>query len=501
MKYNADLFKLIKSLTKSEKRYFKIYAAQQTKKESNNYILLFDAIDRQDTHNEEKLRRKFRNHTFGKNLAKTKYLLYELIIKMLLQLRQGKDIDSKIRLLIDAVKFHYSKSLYDQALISLQKAKKLAAFFEHYNYWIEALNWEIKLFGYVSKKRKDYTLKSINRECRLVEDLRNHEMRIGKLLRDTQILAESTNESSMNELVFELETLFQNRLITKNKAKTFLSKLYILEILVLQALASRNFELAFLHLEEAFGLWNNHPEKVAVFPHDFIRFCTNYMRCSTSARRKGIFYDELLGRLLEMGKMIEIDSDKIFFVFSMHDFIFNLVNDNFEVCSVQIFTIKDLIDSHVEKLNLKDRINLFYHISVFYFIKEEYRETLNWIKKIQKIDSKNEFSNLQGYCLLLSVVSKYEEKELDELESALKNANHFLKTRIAIQPIEKLILTYIRKLINVKHSTEEMTLLTQLFNSLQNINDGDLVYKMIVNNAICQWVEGKITNKNIPLLN
>ena len=69
MRYNADLFELIKSLTKSEKRYFKVYSAQQTKNNSNNYILLFDAIDRQEVYNEEKIKRKFRNHTFGKKLS------------------------------------------------------------------------------------------------------------------------------------------------------------------------------------------------------------------------------------------------------------------------------------------------------------------------------------------------------------------------------------------------------------------------------------------------
>ena len=151
MKYNADLYKLIKSLSKSEKRYFKIYSAQHTKNESNNYIKLFDAIERQEVFNEEKLKRKFRNYTFSKNLAKTKYLLYELIIKMLLQLRKGKDIDSKIRFLLESVEFLYHKSLYNQAFVSLRKAKKLAKFFEHYGYWIEALDWEIKLAKYSIK--------------------------------------------------------------------------------------------------------------------------------------------------------------------------------------------------------------------------------------------------------------------------------------------------------------------------------------------------------------
>lgn len=39
------LYELIRSLTKSEKRYFKIYASRHTIGEKNNGIKIFDFID------------------------------------------------------------------------------------------------------------------------------------------------------------------------------------------------------------------------------------------------------------------------------------------------------------------------------------------------------------------------------------------------------------------------------------------------------------------------
>ena len=365
MKYNADLYKLIKSLTKSEKRYFKIYSAQHTKNESNNYIILFDAIDQQENYDEEKLKRKFRKHTFGKNLAKTKYLLYELIIKMQLQLRNGKDVESKIRYLLQTVEFQYSKSLYDQAFVSLRKAKKLAIFFEHYGFQIEILSWEKLLFEYSMKMKKSYSLSSIIKEYKIAKGLLNEEMNLAALVQDVQLLAESANQSPTNNLFIELELLFKNRLITKNKAKTFRSQLYTAEILALQALAANNFELAFLKLDEIYNLWYERIEKVAIFPHDFTRFCTFYMHCSVSAKKKGRHYDDLLHRLMNIDEVCTVDSQKLFFIASLNDFIFNLANDNLEVCAVQIFTLKDLINEHIDKLNFKDTINLFYHIGIF----------------------------------------------------------------------------------------------------------------------------------------
>ena len=501
MRYNADLYQLIKSLTKSEKRYFKIYSAQHTKKESNNYILLFDAIDRQEVYNEEKIKKKFKKYTFGQHLAKTKFLLYESIMKMLLQLRKGKDVGSKIRFLLDAVEFQYSKSLYDQAYISLQKAKKLVAFFEHYGIWIEILDWEKRILDFSAKMRQKQTLSSINKEYKLVKDSYSHELNLALLLQQVQYLAETANKSPMNDLVIELEVLFKSRLTTKIKAKTFLSKLYALEIFTHEAKAIKDFELTFLRLNDTYDLWHEHLEKMALFPHEFIRFCITYMKASASVKKKGIYYDELLDRMLKIHEIAPIDEDKVFLMASMNDFIFNLTNENLEVCTIQLFTIKDLIEEHIHRLSLNDTIQLYYHIGVFYFIKGEYRETLEWIEKIRNLDPENEFSNLQGYCHLLGLVSKYEEQELFQLDFELLKSYQFFDAKKTIHPVENIILTYIGRLINADHSDEEISLLTQFQNSLLHVRDRSLVYEMIANKAIDHWVRGKISIKKIPLLN
>ena len=52
-----QLFALIKSLTKAEKRYFKLFASVNNT--DANYILLFDAIDAQDVYDEKRIKEKF----------------------------------------------------------------------------------------------------------------------------------------------------------------------------------------------------------------------------------------------------------------------------------------------------------------------------------------------------------------------------------------------------------------------------------------------------------
>ena len=56
---SEDLHKLIKSLSQSEKRFFKIYASRHVIGEQNNYVQLFDAIANQKNYNEKAIKEKF----------------------------------------------------------------------------------------------------------------------------------------------------------------------------------------------------------------------------------------------------------------------------------------------------------------------------------------------------------------------------------------------------------------------------------------------------------
>ena len=81
MKPSTELFKLIKSLTKSEKRFFKLSSSLQAG--DKNYLKIFDYIEKQNEYNEEDLKAAFAKETFIKHLPSEKNHLYKLILKSL----------------------------------------------------------------------------------------------------------------------------------------------------------------------------------------------------------------------------------------------------------------------------------------------------------------------------------------------------------------------------------------------------------------------------------
>ena len=104
-----DLFRLIKSLTKSEKGYFKKFAAKNTAGSKQNYLVLFDAIDDMETYDEDLLRKKLKNEQFLKQLAVYKVYLFNLILKALHLYGTVDNSTTRVKDLIDNAKMLESK--------------------------------------------------------------------------------------------------------------------------------------------------------------------------------------------------------------------------------------------------------------------------------------------------------------------------------------------------------------------------------------------------------
>jgi len=75
-----SVHELIKSLTKSEKRYFKLISSRHTIGDENNYVILFDAIEKQIEYDEQALFQQFKGAAFLNKFAITKRRLYDHIL-------------------------------------------------------------------------------------------------------------------------------------------------------------------------------------------------------------------------------------------------------------------------------------------------------------------------------------------------------------------------------------------------------------------------------------
>lgn len=119
------LFQLVRSLTKTEKRYFSIYTQLHAKSENNDYLKLFREFERQETLDESRIKQNLAGERLLEHYAVTKSYLYDLILKAMRSYSKHSE-DKRVLDLIQDVEFLASKGIFDQALQLLFKAKEMA---------------------------------------------------------------------------------------------------------------------------------------------------------------------------------------------------------------------------------------------------------------------------------------------------------------------------------------------------------------------------------------
>ena len=173
MKPSTELFSLIKSLTKSEKRFFKLNSSLQSG--DKNYLKIFDFIEKQKKYDEEELKDHFKNETFIKHLPSEKNHLYKLLLKSLRAYYSDRNISSQLKQEIKNVEILYKKALYKECNKFVKRAKALARKYEKFYYWFELINWEKRLLeeAYESGVFNKDLDKLIEEETEVIEKLRN----------------------------------------------------------------------------------------------------------------------------------------------------------------------------------------------------------------------------------------------------------------------------------------------------------------------------------------
>ena len=123
MKPSNELFNLIQSLSKSEKRFFKLSSSLQDG--DKNYLKLFDYIEKQKKYDEAELKNYFQKEKFIKHLPSEKNHLYKLILKSLRGFHSDNSISSILKQELKNIEILYSKALYKECVKILKRSKRL----------------------------------------------------------------------------------------------------------------------------------------------------------------------------------------------------------------------------------------------------------------------------------------------------------------------------------------------------------------------------------------
>ncbi|MGZ3866194.1 MAG: hypothetical protein ACXVC6_07660 [Bacteroidia bacterium] len=139
----ADLHQLIHSLSKSEKRYFSLFAKRHVIGKENKYLLLYNILEKQKKYDEKKLKSALGTRSIYTNLAAEKAYLKELILKSLKHFHEKNFIDSILYDKLIQIEILYEKGLFKLGYELVLKALELSGKHEKYLINTQLLIWKI----------------------------------------------------------------------------------------------------------------------------------------------------------------------------------------------------------------------------------------------------------------------------------------------------------------------------------------------------------------------
>ena len=492
---SEDLHQLIQSLTMQEKRYFKMFATASYMREGqNNYIRLFDAVEKQKEYDEEKIKAKFKGETFIKHLPSEKNYLFSLIQKSLRQYHARANVDVTIKeLLIDA-EILYEKSLYSHCGKIISKAKKLAYKYERFTFTPEIIRIESRLYD---MKGLDALAEEERVALQKMETINRYRTLSNKTAQMTASAHHLRKKSELESFdKFMSNTLLKN----EDKADSFTAKIYFFYIngvyheMKDDLLKSYNFRKRFVEIMEA------NPQWMEIHTKNYLPALNN-LAISQMALKKFDEMAETIEKIKEISKLKnsrDEDIQLVCFIFSsilgMNLFI---KTGEFDAGLAAVKEVEAGLKRFAGKIHKQYEIVFNNSIKYIYFGAGELRKSLQWSNKVINESSPDIRQDIQAMARIFNLILHYELGNTDLIEYIIKSTYRFLLKSQRLYNVESIVLNYLRKNAYLISQKEILESFRKLHKELLPLAKDKFEKKAFEEFDIISWLESKIEKKNI----
>ena len=498
---SKDLFILIHSLNKSEKRYFRLFAARQAGEK--NYLKLFDAIDLQEEYDERKVMEEVRHENLSRRFASAKNYLYGLILKSLRGYHENSSVSQEIRSSFSSVYILFSKGMFEQAMKILKSVKKTIDKYQKIAFTPEAILLQKNIMlalGFqkyslddISKAHEE--LKKDAAQFVLQNDYELLSMRIFKAGYHQEVVRNKKQMQKV-EKIMEDPLLKDESLATApgSKQAFYLTHAAYYGI-------SGNLSKQYYYLRKDLGIYQQYSQMVSIAsPKRYLTALSNYMECCTSLKK----YDEAEKTLAELKKCStspEFEKDMLYksWIFDISFKIglkMLLKQGEFIKGISQVPDFEQGIKKFGEMIKPDDLLLIYFNISCLYFGGGKYIKAKQWGSKffnLQALSSKQDL-----YCIgrMLNLLIHYELGNFDLLEYSVRSTYQLLGRHAKLFKTEKLILDFIKTFLR---TSPDKRMLKSMFQKLADTMEGirnDPYEKLFLEYFdLISWIESKIEGR------
>jgi len=489
-------------MTKSEKRYFKLFNSTFERKNKTN-LKLFNAIDKQKSYDEAALKKIFANENFVKHFAVVKSNLFHMILKSLRVYYENSDIRKKIGQHKENFRILVRKGLIDVARVQLDKGMKLATEHEIFEDKITIASWNNSL----------NTVKAFrNNKNKNIED---------ELIKPLTYLEELNDRHKYAYLANRIDFLILQNTIRSKKTQNEIKKILALpemqtdmkplsfcaldsknHILLACYVGMKDYENAYLKSKQIVLEMLANPAYTKLQPLNLSSNYNNYIHTALRVLpldKISIITNEYLDYLKKMkteninlADMEERFFDNQYF----YRIEYYLTHNQFD----NVLTILPEVETEFNKI--EDRVSYFLHlyfnysIAYAYFISGKYVDSQKYVVKLMNHPELKRRNDYFAATHLLKLFIHFELGNFEHLSCELKNVRELLKRNNYLYEFEKEAIGMLQKLRTAKEPIEQQQIYKTykvVFENLFNqIEERDAFEKL----NMLYWIDKKLKLRN-----
>lgn len=435
----TELYDLIKSMTMSEKRYFKIFSSKHVLGEGNDYVKLFDAIDAMDSYDEPLLKKE----PFVKNLSAEKNYLRKLVLKSLVAFNSNLNTKVKVMGLIQNAEVLYHKGLYAQAEKQCKKAVNLADSSELFTHKIVAYELLIEL---VSKQFEyDEAIESIEdliKEMKRTENFHAVQNVTMKVYRDTWKYG-TARSNEEKEFIQDYINDLKNSGFQPLSER---SKMYQLGLQLAHALYVNDHERMLTVSVQMSQLYEKNDYLIEYSTIGYLA-SLYYAGWALSLKKKyieALVYAQKLENLKDSFGIQTSNnkSARIFFYSNLIKIDCLLKMDKYSEVESSINIVLNDLDKYSGHIGVVHLYELYFLLAKFYFVRGKYRDALRYTNHILNDTKLKSRKDLLSVVRLLNLLIHFEMGNDFTLEYLTKNTFNYFNSKNRLFKVERELINF-----------------------------------------------------------
>lgn len=491
MRNSDSLYRLIHSLTKSEKRQFKIYTSLQAG--NKMYIKLFDLIEKQMQYDEKELKSELKIKAF----PVAKIYLYDLILKSL-RLQEHRDNKKKLVLdLLENAENLLKKGLYDQSYKELIKAKKIAQKIQQFCLLIEIKQLEHAI---ANTSQNTNRLKELYNEgneefySSLTALKEQFEYRKGINLiiykrseRGKTLRNENEKRDIENKIV---------ELLNKNPEEclSFKARIFHYNLNELFYFSNNNFQEAYNQSKKAIDYFESNPFMLTQEIGNYINSMNNLMN-SLMAMKK---YEEMMQYIQKMNQFTidpATERARIFAFAASRQIIYYTFTNQHQKGIEFISGIENEISKYESILNHPVFFALCCNLEEFYFVFGNFKKALYWNNRMLNHSEIKLYYDFYSNARISEIIIHYELENTDINESLVKSYQSFLKKNPSNGKFESACLHFFKQITGSIILQKRKQIFIDFLTELKELSTNSYETEVFDIFDIQSWLQSKIDGR------